>query len=348
MAEQRNDEQLVAAALDGDRDAFAAIYDRHAAAVYSVCSHMLSNRDDAADATGDVFLAAAERLGQLRDPSRLRYWLLAIARRNVYRRSSARSRTFAVAEVGDVTDQLVTDGADVELGADDADLVRIVQDAAGGLDEADRMVLELHLHGCEGADLADVLGVSANSAYQATFRMKERLERSLGALLVARRGRADCEQLDQLLRPWDGTFSVLWRKRVARHVDGCEVCERRKRAVPALLLEGIAGATPVVAVPIAVRERVVAEARPGATTARAWSDSGFPPGDGRRIRPAVLGTLAAVVAVIVAVVVLGTTTTERVRSDPSTPTLLTTVPATDSTVTSAPESTCTSDFLSSA
>ena len=69
--------------------------------------------------------------------------------------------------------------------------------------------------------------------------MRERLERSVAALLVARHGRADCAEVATLLEPWDGTFSVLWRKRVARHVDGCATCDRRRRAVPAMLFSGI-------------------------------------------------------------------------------------------------------------
>ena len=72
-----DDATLVAGALAGDRDSFAAIYDRYADRVHTMCIHLLGNRDDAADVCGDVFLTAAERLGQLRDPSRLKPWLFA-------------------------------------------------------------------------------------------------------------------------------------------------------------------------------------------------------------------------------------------------------------------------------
>jgi len=298
----RTDGDLVAAALDGDRAAFGAIYDRYAGTVFGVCSQMLSSRDDAEDVTADVFLVAAERLGQLRDPSRLRYWLLSIARRNVYRRSSARSRVAVVAEVDTVSDALVTeDRSGVAL--EDADLVGAVRDAAAGLDEGDRIVLELTLQGCEGADLAEVMGVAPNTASQAASRMRSRLERSLGALFVARQGRADCAELDAVLTDWDGAFSVLWRKRVARHVDGCATCEGRTRRVPALLLEGLAGAAPAVVVPVGIRHRVVDGARIGGTTHAPWSESGFPPADApvRSWRRAalVLGGLAAAVLVVV-------------------------------------------------
>ena len=66
-----------------------------------------------------------------------------------------------------------------------------------------------------------------------------RLMFSIGALLVARQGRDECDDLARLLEPWDGTFSVLWRKRVARHVDGCDTCEEHRRGVPAAVLGAI-------------------------------------------------------------------------------------------------------------
>ena len=70
--EARGDAELVRAATAGDRGAFAAIYDRYADRLHDFCWSVLRDRDEAADATQDAFLVAAERLGQLRDPERLR------------------------------------------------------------------------------------------------------------------------------------------------------------------------------------------------------------------------------------------------------------------------------------
>lgn len=311
-----DDADLVGAALAGDSEAFGAIYDRYSSQVFTMCAHMLGNREDAADVTSDVFLMAAERLGQLRDPSRLRVWLLAIARRSVYRRSSRRSRAVPVAEVEDMTGPLATDHDLASGGAEASELAQVLGDAAAGLDDGDRTVLELQLLGLEGADLADALGVGPDAAYQASFRMKERLERSIGALLVARQGRDDCGDLDQLLRSWDGTFSVLWRKRVARHVDKCEVCDRRRKAVPALLLGGVAGATTLLVAPERLRDEVLSAASVGGATGRPWPGDGFPPGPRRAGRRAVA---ALVLALLVLVGLVGT-----LSADSSTPTSSTT------------------------
>ena len=288
-----HDADLVAAASAGDTTAFAAIYDRYADPVFTMCTHLLSSAEEAADVCGDVFLVAAERLHQLRDPSRLRSWLFAIARRQVFLRTHRRSRSVPVAQVADVIDQ-TPDPVDSAVMSEE--LTAVVRQASSGLDEGDRVVLALSLQGLVGADLADALGVPAASAYQADHRMRRRLERSVGALLVARGGRADCPALAGLLRRWDGTFSVLWRKRVARHIDRFEVCERRRRLVPAMLFDGAAGASPLAAAPISVRSRVLEAARFGASPVRRWSRDGFPPPDrGRWRRPV---TAAVVVMVL--------------------------------------------------
>jgi hypothetical protein len=99
------------------------------------------------------------------------------------------------------------------------------------------------------------MGVSTSHAYVLLTRLRDQVERSLGALLIARQGRRDCTELDTLLSDWDGRYSPLMRKRVARHVDSCEVCADRKRIMvsPFALL----AAVPLVAAPLWLRDRVM-------------------------------------------------------------------------------------------
>src|SRR4030095_2290510 len=96
-----DDAQLARAATAGDRGAFAAIYDRYADRLHDFCWSLLRNADEAADATQDTFVLAAERLGQLRDPARLRPWLYAIARSQALRRLRDRRRLDAEADMSD-------------------------------------------------------------------------------------------------------------------------------------------------------------------------------------------------------------------------------------------------------
>jgi RNA polymerase sigma factor (sigma-70 family) len=252
---ERTDTDLVAGVLAGDREAFAAVYDRYADRLHDFCWSVLRDRDEAADAVQDTFVLAVERLVQLNDPERLRPWLYAIARSVALRRVRVRGRV--------VLDE-VEDMADTDPGphraAEQQALRDLVWSAAAGLSERDRALLDLHLRqGLDGAELGEAMGVSANHAYVLLTRLRDQVERSLGALLIARLGRRDCTELDALLSDWDGRFSPLMRKRVARHVDACEVCSERRRVAvsPLALLAGV----PLLPAPLFLKDRVMAEVR---------------------------------------------------------------------------------------
>jgi RNA polymerase sigma factor (sigma-70 family) len=237
------DAELACAATAGDRRAFAQIYDRYADRLHDFCVGMLRERDGAADCVQDVFCTAATTLSQLREPDKLRPWLYAIARHEALRRIRHRQR-----------EQLCDDlpeAASGEPGPDTlaarSELADLIAQAAGGLSERDRSVLELtYRHGLSGPELAQALGVSQSNANNLVGRLRETIERSLGALLVARQARtnpAGCAELAAILDRWDGHFTVLMRKRIARHIESCPTCDQQRRRLvsPAALL----GAAPV-------------------------------------------------------------------------------------------------------
>jgi RNA polymerase sigma factor (sigma-70 family) len=248
------DAELVAGVLAADREAFAAVYDKYGNKLYDFAYSMLRQREDAADAVADSFVIVAERINQLREPERLRPWLYAIVRSECLRMLRARKRVDYGGEeqLINMADDALTPDQEAERSA----AQKIVWDAAAGLADRDRAMLDLHLRqGLDGAELGEAMGVSAANAYTMLNRLRAQVDRSLGALLIARLGRDDCDELDDLLADWDGTFSPLIRKRVSRHVDDCEVCgERRKKILsPWMLLAGV----PMFAAPAFLRDRVV-------------------------------------------------------------------------------------------
>jgi RNA polymerase sigma factor (sigma-70 family) len=276
---ERTDTELVAGVLAGDRDAFAAVYDRYADRLHDFCWSVLRDRDEAADAVQDTFVLAAQRLAQLNDPERLRPWLYAVARSVALRRVRDRRRV-VLDEVGDMAD---TDPGPHRAAEQEA-LRELVWTAAGGLSERDRALLDLHLRqGLEGAELGEAMGVSPSHAYVLLSRLRDQVERSLGALLIARLGREDCTELDSLLSGWDGKFSPILRKRVARHVDQCDVCSDRRRI--AVSPWALLAAVPPLAAPLFLRDRVMSEvqlasAEQTAVTQRDGSDQDGPDQDG--------------------------------------------------------------------
>lgn len=246
------DGEIVAAIVAGDPAGLAAAYDNYAPGLYAYCRTLLSEPADAADAVQDTYVVAAAKLDGLRDPDRLRPWLYAVARNECYRRLRARGLSAPL----DAAVEVTSSEPGVELGPEREELRDLVVDALSGLNPSDREVIELNLrHVLDGEDLADALGVSRNHAHALASRARAQFEGSLGALLVARTGREQCQELDDILASWDGELTILLRKRVNRHIERCEVCGQRKRRElsPAMLLSML----PMVALPAGLREQVL-------------------------------------------------------------------------------------------
>jgi len=200
----------------------------------------------------DTFLVAAAKLHSLRDAGKLRAWLYAVARNECLRRLRAGNALSALEEAVD----LPTQAAEVGVATERAELAELVRAAIGGLNPGERDVIELSLVAeLDGDELADALGVSRNQAHAQLSRARSQLERSLGALIVARTGRTACPDLRIILAGWDGQMTVLMRKRISRHIEHCEVCGERKRRelTPALF----AGAMPLAALFPGFREQLL-------------------------------------------------------------------------------------------
>jgi RNA polymerase sigma factor (sigma-70 family) len=334
-----DDAELVEAARSGDASAWASIYDRYADRLHDHCHRILHDRDEAADALHDAFLAATRNLHQLRDPSRLRPWLYSICRHEAVRRARRRDRVDLTAELDDVTGIEV----DMDRGTRAAELQELVWAAAAGLNPRDQALLDLSLRqGLEGQDLADAMGTSLDSSYVMLSRMRDQVERSLGALLIARLGRDDCDELDRLLVGWDGRFSPVLRKRVARHVDGCDVCRDRRAAVASPL--ALLAAAPLVPAPASLRSLVLDDLGRGGTTAGAeairFTREGFA-ADPAAPRTTGRAWLVAAVALLVAGLVAGVMAAQdddpgtQLAAAGDTTTSTTGLPATTTTTTTA-------------
>lgn len=258
MAEA-TDAELVAAIRGGDPAAWGEVFDRHRDAVWRVAVAVTRNTADAEDVLSSSFLRAVESVHQLEQPERLRPWLLSIARRGALDRVRPSRRREQPSDVlDDLTPVGDDEGDDLSLGISADERVRLVHDALDGLDERDRLALELSAYDdLSGEELAEALDVTRDNAYALVHNARERFALSVSSLLVARRGRGQCADLDELLGRWDGRLNPLIRKRVARHVRGCEVCEatRGRSVSPSALLAGV----PILVAPAALVDRARAD-----------------------------------------------------------------------------------------
>ena len=246
----KSDADLVMMARQGDQAAIGEIYDRYADRLFGFAFSMLRDREEAADAVHDVILRSSQKIDQLRDPSKLRPWLFSIARNEVMSRTRQRSRR----DNREVPD-MAADLPDSDNSLIQNELQQLVWDAADGLQQRDRELLELQMQGLEGEELAEALGVKLSHVHVLSSRMRDRMEKAVGSLLIARLGRDDCDKLNALLSDWDGHYSLEVRSKVTRHIEDCDICTKKRGILCAP--GSIALALPFVAIPVSLKSKVL-------------------------------------------------------------------------------------------
>ncbi|MBY8878426.1 sigma-70 family RNA polymerase sigma factor [Actinacidiphila acidipaludis] len=252
------DPAVVAAARSGDQQALDALVAECLPLVYNIVGRALDGHDDVDDVVQETLLRVVRGLGELRDPTAFRSWLVAIAVRQVRDREQARKAAWHQQTALDAAELIADPASDFAaltiIGLGLTDQRREIAEATRWLDGDDRTLLALWWLEETGdigrSELAGALGLTRQHAAVRVQRMKEQLDisrtvvRALGTL-----GSADaCAGLRELTAGWDGVPSPLWRKRFARHVRGCGLCGPRSAAL--LPMDRLLSGLPLLPVPL--------------------------------------------------------------------------------------------------
>ena len=168
----QSDAELVKAALDGERDAFAVLVKRYEHPVRAVAMDVLGDHTSAQDAAQDAFVRAYENLLALRKASAFGPWLMKITRRCALTMGRQKPRETTL----DSTDPYFTDSADGRLDEQKQRLLAVVVK----LPESERQVVMLrYFSGHNVKDVADVLGRSVGTVTKQLSRAHKRLRNIL-------------------------------------------------------------------------------------------------------------------------------------------------------------------------
>jgi RNA polymerase sigma factor (sigma-70 family) len=165
---------VLASAAAGDEVAFANIVATHDDEMYRVCVAVCRDHTVAADAVQAAWTIAWRKLRTVRDPARLRPWLVSVALNEAktllkrrQRRASIEVRTDATSRPG---------GIDPATGIDSIDL----REALERLDPDDRALLAMrYVAGFNATELAQALGISASGTRTRLERLVARLRQEL-------------------------------------------------------------------------------------------------------------------------------------------------------------------------
>jgi RNA polymerase sigma-70 factor, ECF subfamily len=176
-------ESVIERARGHDAEALGEIYRRHVRRVFGLCRYMLDSRENAEDATSEVFLKVQRSIGSYDGSIPFHRWLLRVAGNQcidaVRRRRRGRR---VIVEVED--EAVVTDPAGLEpspLGALLSAEERVqVRDAIARLPDNYRVPLVLRYYGELSYDeIAQQLNLERNHVAALLFRAKQELRRRL-------------------------------------------------------------------------------------------------------------------------------------------------------------------------
>jgi RNA polymerase sigma factor (sigma-70 family) len=169
------DAAVVERVLDGDREAYAVLVERYQRSAHAVAIGILRDFQAAEDATQEAFVAAFEKLGDLRKPERFGPWLIRITRRKALDALRQR-RVISPPEQGE---EVAIDPVDPALGEASARLLAEVQRLPG---KERQTVMLRHFDGLGVKEIALHLGQAVGTVTKSLSRAHARLRKRLREL----------------------------------------------------------------------------------------------------------------------------------------------------------------------
>lgn len=246
-SETLSDAELIAATRAGDAGSFAVLYTRHVDAARACARRLVRSKSEADDLVAEGFAKVLGALRKGKGPDlAFRPYLLTAVRNALYDRTRRDSRI-------DFTDDTPEPVNAVLLAADyDREDKAMVAQAYAALPERWQMVLwHTDVEGRSPAEVAPLLGISANSVAALAYRAREGLRQAYLAAHVNRGVSESCRSTTEKLSAYvrDG-LSARDRRAVQEHLDGCTSCtallaelQEANRNLKIVLLPVLAGVT---------------------------------------------------------------------------------------------------------
>jgi len=187
VSEAISDAECVRRLLQGETGAFEILVRRHQKAIFNLVYRMLSDYDEAAEISQEVFLSAYRSIGQFRGDANFSTWLYRIALNH----ASTRRRSLAKWQQRTVPMQLTEPVNEQELDPAEAveqkEIQEQVQKALNGLEPRDAMIILLKdLQDVPYEEVARVLEVPVGTVKSRLHRARKALKARLAPYFNSR------------------------------------------------------------------------------------------------------------------------------------------------------------------
>ena len=167
-------ERVIGAALAGDQQAIAKLYNAYSHKVLGICYNIVGNRAVAEELSHDAFVLAFSKLDHLRNPERFDAWLSSIAA-NVALRYKQRHHVLATVPVDDMPDEtwIADEPSDMPTMAE---IMAAVNALPNGYGKVFKMAV---MQDMSHKEIGEILGIAAHSSSSQLARAKKMLQQSL-------------------------------------------------------------------------------------------------------------------------------------------------------------------------
>ena len=164
----------IRAALEGDQQAIAKLYNAYTHKVLGICYNIVGNRAVAEELAHDAFVLAFSKLDHLRDPNRFDAWLSSIAA-NVALRYKQRHHVLATVHVDDMPDEtwIADEPSDMPTMGE---IMAAVNALPNGYGKVFKMAV---MQDMSHKEIGEILGIAAHSSSSQLARAKKMLQHSL-------------------------------------------------------------------------------------------------------------------------------------------------------------------------
>ena len=212
------DERLARLVGDGNKQAFAPLYERYYQQLYRYCRSIVHDDLDAQDALQSTFASAFAALRKRQRDAPLRPWLFRIAHNEAV---SVIRRRRPAEDLSDASDRCC-DSVEEQAG-DRARFAMLLRDLAE-LPERQRSALVMReLSGLSHEEIALVLGTSVGAAKQTIFEARRSLSEFAEGRVMA------CDEVRKVVSDADGRS--LRSRRVRAHLSDCAGCAEFAAAI---------------------------------------------------------------------------------------------------------------------
>ena len=196
QAPEEPDEVFIRRCREGDAESFGVLVERHQRRMFNLAYRMLSDREEAADAVQEAFIAAYRAIGTFRGESRFSTWMTSIvlnhSRNRLESRGVKRCRECAsieeASERGDqkVLRQLRSDSETGEEMLERKHIKRRVKECMDALDGEHREVFVLRdMEGMSYEEISSTLSLAGGTVKSRLFRARLAMKDCLSDLVGA-------------------------------------------------------------------------------------------------------------------------------------------------------------------